>query len=473
MLSAFIFVASLKVCGFVEDHNGAPLNNATVREQATVNTVSTDAKGQFCINLTNTESVLTVWKNGYLISAKKVRVKHDLIEEQVEKVVFTLSRLPENDERYEWLASLHSEMGENTPTQFQPCENCHQRITREWGQSSHANIDNQSLFNKLINSENIALPTAQCMLCHTPVSSNSVASISCDFCHKIIDVDSSDSLLLGKQRISFLKPQDSQVFFGSLDDVARERDSFNPLYKKSEYCAACHQGRFWKTNIYSDYSEWIESQYAEQGTECQSCHMVTSENYAADPHKGGVFRASDTLSNHHFKTELSDVVKAIESKVEFDNQSDGLSIRIELVNRGAGHRVPGGNPMRHLILIIDVVDSNGKPVQQIKGSRIPNWVRGNLPGKAGNAYGKVLVAKTGYDRVSKVNRLYPSPFWVNSYIESDNRLAPMIPAVESILFEPVQNGRISVTLLLREFYDDWLGLGEPKTTTVFFREFSL
>lgn len=482
MLFSLLLATTLTVCGQVTNHSGDHIAAAQVKIQNSDNKTVTDAEGGFCIKADSPNANLSVWKAGFFIktvaiktaSIKTVPIENEL---QQQKLQIALEPLPNRSKDYNWLTSLHTESKEALNkralnTDFEPCESCHGRIVTEWKQSAHANLQKNSLYNLLLQSEGLGIPQQQCDQCHRPVVENQQVAISCDYCHKISEVDVSDSLLLGHQRLSHHLSAEKQSFFGSLDDVSRSNDTYHPLYKQSEYCAGCHQGRFWKTKVYSEFEEWSQSSYATQGTECQDCHMQTTAQYAADPQMGGLLRDSATLSNHHFAVTKRTIQTALEVESKLVRENGTITVTVNIKNTGAGHAIPAGNPMRHLILVLEAANSQGKVVNPVSGPSIPNWVRGKLVGESGFAYGKVLALRQGYEQTGE-KRIYPAPFWRNSYIESDNRLRPGEITENRFQFNAEAGLRVKVRLFLREYYVNWLDLPEPQSEIIYFEELLL
>lgn len=61
-----------------------------------------------------------------------------------------------------------------------------------------------------------------------------------------------------------------------------------PLHKKAELCANCHQVNHYDTHtpIESTYREWKDSSYNVHGIACQDCHMVDFDTF---------LRSADTM----------------------------------------------------------------------------------------------------------------------------------------------------------------------------------
>lgn len=109
--------------------------------------------------------------------------------------------------------------------------------------------------------------------------------------------------------------------------------------------------------------------------------------------------------------------------MELDGKITGkkLDINVYITNTNGGHWVPTGETMRSVMLVINVVDSNGKPLKMIKGERLPEWTgkgdaeAGNYAGLPGSVFARVLQDDKGNLNV---------PFWRATSIASDTRIRP-------------------------------------------------
>ena len=98
-----------------------------------------------------------------------------------------------------------------------------------------------------------------------------------------------------------------------------------------------------------------------------------------------------------------------------------LKMTVYITNTNGGHWVPTGETMRSVMLLLDAVDSNGKQLKMLKGTRLPEWTgvgdvkTGNYAGLVGTVFAKVLKDDNGNIHV---------PFWRSSGIASDTRIRP-------------------------------------------------
>lgn len=457
-------------CGMVFDELGKPVSGAAVRFQASVISTLTNPAGEFCVQSDKAHSAVTAWKEGYYIGGLEIS------DSSNNDLAIHLRPLPENQTEYRW---LHSTAASSSVTNggSEPCSQCHDRLTEEWSSSAHAQSNKNPLFDQVLSfaSRDFGNAAQQCRLCHQPQHQSK--SIECDFCHKISGVIGLESQRLGKERMQHLLSEEPPVFFGPLDDVFSRDDSFNPLYKSSEYCAACHQGNFWSTQAYSVYSEWQQSRYQREQVQCQDCHMSTAKNYSADRDAGGIRRESSSLSSHDFllKDKEGLLASAIDMEVSLETQNDVLNVVVELSNNNAGHHVPTGSPLRNVLLLVTVEDQGGELILSA-GNTVPKWAGENWQGKTGKGFAKILSEVPNYrgNREQHFEPLYPAPFWRPTVVESDNRIAAGVTDRSEYFFDisDSETYSVSVQLLYFEYFADWLPLPPPEPVELAIYDFT-
>ena len=257
-----------------------------------------------------------------------------------------------------------------------------------------------------------ALPAAQrptafgaCADCHAPgidgvagghdlheaTGTSFNEGVHCDTCHKVSDID------LGKPagvagRLVIRRPSDTitglpgaplrAVQFGSFPDVplAFMGGSYQPKFAESVYCAGCHQQRqpALVPGESLDAQRWpdglpVHDTYEEaatgplSGMRCQNCHMPPDPVLASSfddttPDNagiiGGFLRPAGTVRQHTFVAPLDGSPRLVDSALGLSVQasSDGTSVAVDVtvVNGGAAHAVPSGEPMRAVLLLVDV-----------------------------------------------------------------------------------------------------------------------
>ena len=64
-------------------------------------------------------------------------------------------------------------------------------------------------------------------------------------------------------------------------------------------------------------------------------------------------------------------------------------VDVSITNDKTGHHVPTDAPQRHMILVVEAKDAQGRPMALQSGPTLPDWA-GNYAGQPGQTYAKVL-----------------------------------------------------------------------------------
>jgi hypothetical protein len=309
----------------------------------------------------------------------------------------------------------------------------------------------------------------------TPTNLTGVAAdgIACDFCHKIGEVYLDPETQLpysarpGISSMRLYRPEgDQQLFFGTFDDVLR-RVSYSPLEEESAFCAACHYGQFGGVagehhvvggvEVYNSYGEWLNSPWSdpETGATCQDCHMPPVENkYFVYPEMGGYERDYKPVTNHDMPgvDDLDLMQNSVTMETTVETVASELTVAVAITNDKTGHHVPTGVPYRHMILLIEVADSQGQTLNQKSGPVLPAWI-GDLSGQPGTYFAKILRDEWTGEA--------PTPaYWRDISLVEDTRIAAFETATNQFVFEAEGAGpyTVQVRLLYRRAYQQLMDL---------------
>ena len=290
--------------------------------------------------------------------------------------------------------------------------------------------------------------------------------ISCYFCHTMSDVKTPLGAN-GKypERIFQKVTQDPRRrIHGPRGKTGKE---FHPsgtvkgaLVKSSQMCSACHLNQEENVIAISTPLDWEKAVKDGHTTEtCQGCHMPLHseavEVAVGQPKRTGV--RSHVFPGSHDKTLLE---KALDLKLDAGVAEGVVTVNTIVENVGAGHRVPGSGPIRHVLLKIDVTDDAGKPLAYAgdpKGLLPPLAGMGNpqtkqrgpldWAGMPGRFYGKVLASavdpKTGQRRMGVGG-------FDAEIIAVDTTLEPKKPDAGRFQFklDPAYKGKVNVSAQL-------------------------
>jgi hypothetical protein len=298
---------------------------------------------------------------------------------------------------------------------------------------------------------------------------NAAEGISCEFCHKIANVQINKDTGLpyedspGILSLMLLRPTAGHdLFFGPFDDVLRTdlpapRDSYLPLQSESKFCAGCHYGVLGGivqnmkvtggVQVYSSFSEWLASPYSKgpQGQTCQQCHMPTgAQAYFAFPERGGQIRDPQGIHSHHMlgKSDTAFMQSAVSMTATAQLKAGAMVVNVTLVNDKAGHAVPTDSVLHHVLLVVTAKDATGKALPLRDGATLPKWA-GNYADQPGKVFAKVL-------RDTWTNEVPTAAFWRSVEVVSDTRLMPLVADRTRFTFQaPPGAATVDVQLIYR------------------------
>jgi RNase P subunit RPR2 len=255
------------------------------------------------------------------------------------------------------------------------CAKCHHDIFNYWKESLHAQAVDDHIFQAAFMvaiKERGDEARGLCLGCHAPttaVTSDITAekaiteeAVTCDFCHRISDVDSKGdafavTLTSGDEKYGPLKPSAKSEKRGH---PAVQSD----LFTDSKICAVCHQ---WNNEhgvaIFDTYEEWRKGPYAKKGVHCQNCHMPLVEGSLV---RGKGRASGEKINSHNLSGGHSIVQVASSATVRIASVKPvpgGLHAIVEVANTGSGHMIPTGIPSRSLVLDVQLLDASGKVVE--------------------------------------------------------------------------------------------------------------
>ena len=506
------------VSGIVVDEAGNPVGNATVRLQATSLVTTTGSDGKFFLNGINKNGPirLTAFSQGYFIKEATTVVGTSGIK-------FSLvAHATEDNPVYVFLTAGLKSTTDEVGT---GCAKCHaaskeeaaQGITLpfdEWLLDAHASSSKNPRFLSMYNGTDLQgnqsplttyvsqkdygqVPlrptvddsyfgpgfkldfpqkTGNCASCHLPVAAvnspydtdpNKVSGIglegvTCDFCHKVWDVDLNtetkqpNNNMPGVLSLGLRRPSDEhQLFIGPFDDVAPGEDTYSPLQNKSDFCAPCHSGDFWDIKIYNSYGEWLASPYSNQNGKqfktCQDCHMPPlGMDHFAKIENGGLIRDPKTVFSHKIlgASDVDLLQNTAELNVSVTREGDLITVSTSVFNANGGHHIPTDSPLRQILLSVKAFDKDAKLIPLKTGPILPDWT-GDYKNSPGIYFAKIL------EELWTENAPTGS-YWMQTRIMEDTRLPALETRKAEFVFEYPQGSSVTIDASLifrRAFYD--------------------
>lgn len=254
------------------------------------------------------------------------------------------------------------------------CGSCHRAIEEAWKTSAHAKAMESRLYQdalELVEADFGESARRQCLGCHTPLGVHlgdyslkqkvSWEGVTCDYCHSVRSVSTDGPNPRAILEYSLTKS-------GPLKEASPvgHQAVFSQVHTTSQVCAPCHEYRnSLGLQVLSTYAEWRNSEYSNDGVQCQSCHMGRVEGDVVDPRvrrSGGGVNLHEMPGSHS----LEQLNKAVRMRLDAKRTGDRMEIAVVLQNVGAGHDVPTGSPMRQLILELDADAYRGQDLHETR-----------------------------------------------------------------------------------------------------------
>jgi hypothetical protein len=287
------------------------------------------------------------------------------------------------------------------------CGHCHQDIHRYWKASLHAQAaDNPRFQDALARAREGSTTEPSCTLCHAPAAvymrdvrwekKTSWEGVTCDFCHSVRAVRP------GTARPFALEP--GRVKTGPLKDAhpTAHEAAYSDVYTSSTLCAPCHQyTNDRKFDVLTTFAEWKAAGFDTREMPCQTCHMRGVAGNIIDPK---IARSASSSVNVHDMPgghSVAELNRALLATVATERKGDAIDVTVQVVNRGAGHKVPTGSPLRAIVMVVEA--DNGVGIRQT----------------ATRTFGRVVVDDAGQPLSDE-----GSVFQRAARTVSDNRLAP-------------------------------------------------
>lgn len=316
------------------------------------------------------------------------------------------------------------------------CGQCHTEQYKGWNGSMHANAFKDPIFQALWaigekSNSDINLRN-HCGSCHSPIGTATgtiefdpdkglhgeftapgvaAMGVSCDVCHTISGTNVSKTATQEHGNASFILSPGKTKRANLKDAESPMHDTeYSEHHDSSKFCGNCHNIFHPGNNfpIERTYDEWKYSIYAQNGIQCQDCHMVPVEvaEQVADTLKrpsellssqtegfaglGGKMRkvihkhgfvggnaivtealnknktASDSAENLGAKSNYDAAVKRLKGVALLDvhlTQKAGTlhELKVKVTNQRAGHNLPTSlTEVRQIWLEIIVTDDQGK-----------------------------------------------------------------------------------------------------------------
>lgn len=249
------------------------------------------------------------------------------------------------------------------------CGTCHKEIYEEWKTSVHAQAYEDPFFQAYWKKDhNIWV----CLNCHTPLENQQptlIKEIPRGRVEKAVqETNPHYDPSYQKEAITCAACHVRDgVILGPFDDsVAPHPTKFDPSFRTAQVCYRCHNvvsgpAQFYNVGPCGTYAEYEGKFFMkEKGFICQSCHMPEIERPVA---VGGPIRQGrQHLWRGGHDPEMIKRAMAVQVRADPAVPKPGEQVRFTLtvINAGAGHKIPTGDPDRHFTVEFSVQDGRGK-----------------------------------------------------------------------------------------------------------------
>ncbi len=272
----------------------------------------------------------------------------------------------------EGLASLSAES----------CGSCHTEIYKEWKESIHAHAYEDPFFQAYWKKDkNIWV----CLNCHTPLENQQptrIKEIPRGRVEKAVQEPNPhyDAAYQKESVTCAACHVRDGVIYGPYDDSAAPHPTkFDPNFRTTQVCNRCHNVvsgpvQFYRVGPCGTYAEYEGKFFMkERGFICQSCHMPEIDRPVAT--NSPIRRGRQHLWKGGHDPDMVKRAVAVQVKADPPNPKPGeqVTFTLTLVNAGAGHKIPTGDPDRHFTVEFAVED-RAKQVRDSQQSTMGRWI---------------------------------------------------------------------------------------------------
>jgi len=262
------------------------------------------------------------------------------------------------------------------------CGTCHREIYDEWKTSIHAHAFADPFFQAYWKKDkNIWV----CLNCHTPLENQQptlIKDIPRGRVEKAIEEPNPRyDPEYQKEAITCAAchVRDGIIYGPFEDSAAPHPTKFDPNFRTTQICYRCHNvvsgpAQFYNVGPCGTYAEYEGKFFMrERGFICQSCHMPEIDRPVATD--GPIRRGRQHLWRGGHDPDMIKRAVAVQVKADPPDPKPGeqVTFTLTLINAGAGHKIPTGDPDRHFTIEFLIEDRTKQVVHQEK-STIGRWI---------------------------------------------------------------------------------------------------
>ncbi len=262
------------------------------------------------------------------------------------------------------------------------CGTCHREIYDEWKTSIHAHAYEDPFFQAYWKKDkNIWV----CLNCHTPLENQQptlIKEIPRGRVEKAVQEPNPHyDAEYQKESITcaVCHVRDGVIYGPFEDSAAPHPTKFDPNFRTAQVCYRCHNvvsgpAQFYNVGPCGTYAEYEGKFFMqERGFICQSCHMPEIDRPVATD--GPIRRGRQHLWAGGHDPDMIKRAVAVQIKADppHPKPGDQVTFTLTLINAGAGHKIPTGDPDRHFTIEF-LVEDRAKRVVQQDTSTMGRWI---------------------------------------------------------------------------------------------------
>ncbi|MGD9728707.1 MAG: hypothetical protein AB7G68_14980 [Nitrospiraceae bacterium] len=260
-----------------------------------------------------------------------------------------------------------------TSLKAESCGQCHREIYEEWRTSIHSQAYQDPFFHAYWTKDKHIWV---CLNCHAPLENQQPTLVKdiprgrVEKAHQDPNPDFDAEYQKEGVTCAACHVRDGSILGPFDDSAAPHPTKFDPSFRTTEICYRCHNvvsgpAQFYNVGPCGTYAEYEGKFFMkERGFICQSCHMPEIDRPVAK--SGPIRRGRQHLWRGGHDPEMVKRALAIQvaATPSVPTPGEDLSVTLTLVNAGAGHKIPTGDPDRHFTVEFEVVDRNGARIAQ-------------------------------------------------------------------------------------------------------------
>ena len=269
-----------------------------------------------------------------------------------------------------------------TSLRAESCGECHREIYEEWKTSIHAHAYQDPFFQAYWKKDK---QVWVCLNCHTPLE-NQQATLIKDIPRGRVEKSPQEpnphyDPEYQKEGVTCAACHVRDgVILGPFDDSAAPHPTkFDPSFRTTQVCYRCHNvlsgpAQFYNVGPCGTYAEYEGKFFMkERGFICQSCHMpeVTRPVATNSPIRQG--RRHLWRGGHDPDMVKRAVAIQVTANPPEPKPGEQVEVTLTLINAGAGHKLPTGDPDRHFTVEFEVEDRNNQVLHSQKNT-MGRWI---------------------------------------------------------------------------------------------------